>query len=105
MASRRLLMRWINFVPFAPDSANAGLHAPFGRWPDVGHNAATSPAACMMADTAARSFFRDLSLPAVVAGFITVLVGFASSAVIVFQAAQALGRIDIQSSHIGIEAR
>jgi benzoate membrane transport protein len=45
----------------------------------------------MMADTAARSFFRDLSLPAVVAGFITVLVGFASSAVIVFQAAQALG--------------
>ncbi|KRG84746.1 membrane protein [Stenotrophomonas daejeonensis] len=44
-----------------------------------------------MADTAARSFFRDLSLPAVVAGFITVLVGFASSAVIVFQAAQALG--------------
>lgn len=38
-----------------------------------------------------RHFFRDLSLPAVVAGFITVLVGFASSAVIVFQAAQAMG--------------
>lgn len=36
-------------------------------------------------------WWRDLSLPAVVAGFITVLVGFASSAVIVFQAAQAVG--------------
>jgi len=38
-----------------------------------------------------RPWWRDLSLPAVVAGFITVLVGFASSAVIVFQAAQAVG--------------
>ena len=38
-----------------------------------------------------RSWWRDLSLPALVAGFITVLVGFASSAVIVFQAAQAVG--------------
>ncbi len=44
-----------------------------------------------MTDAPARSFFRDLSLPAVIAGFITVLVGFASSAVIVFQAAQAVG--------------
>ena len=44
-----------------------------------------------MTNPAPRSFFRDLSLPAVVAGFITVLVGFASSAVIVFQAAQAVG--------------
>ncbi|WP_293712050.1 benzoate/H(+) symporter BenE family transporter [Stenotrophomonas sp. UBA7606] len=44
-----------------------------------------------MTDPAPRSFFRDLSLPATVAGFITVLVGFASSAVIVFQAAQAVG--------------
>jgi benzoate membrane transport protein len=34
---------------------------------------------------------RDASLSAVVAGFVTVLVGFTSSAVIVFQAAQALG--------------
>nr|WP_283254816.1 benzoate/H(+) symporter BenE family transporter [Luteimonas galliterrae] len=34
---------------------------------------------------------RDLSLSAIVAGFVTVLVGFASSAVIVFQAAQSLG--------------
>lgn len=40
---------------------------------------------------ARRAWWRDLSLPAVVAGFITVLVGFASSAVIVFQAAQAVG--------------
>jgi benzoate membrane transport protein len=34
---------------------------------------------------------RDFSLSAVVAGFVTVLVGFTSSAVIVFQAARALG--------------
>jgi benzoate membrane transport protein len=34
---------------------------------------------------------RDLSLSAVVAGFVTVLVGFTSSAVIVFQAATAVG--------------
>lgn len=44
-----------------------------------------------MTDSSARSFFKDISLPAVIAGFITVLVGFASSAVIVFQAAQAVG--------------
>jgi len=36
-------------------------------------------------------WLRDLSLSAVVAGFVTVLVGFTSSAAIVFQAAQALG--------------
>jgi len=34
---------------------------------------------------------RDFSLPALVAGFVTVLVGFTSSAVIVFQAAEAAG--------------
>jgi len=33
----------------------------------------------------------DMSLPAVIAGFVTVLVGFTSSAVIVFQAANTLG--------------
>ncbi|TFW03505.1 benzoate/H(+) symporter BenE family transporter [Oxalobacteraceae bacterium OM1] len=37
------------------------------------------------------SFFKDLSVSAVVAGFVTVLVGFTSSAVIVFQAAHAVG--------------
>jgi len=37
------------------------------------------------------TFIRDLSASAVIAGFVTVLVGFTSSAVIVFQAAQALG--------------
>lgn len=37
-----------------------------------------------------------MSLPALVAGFITVLVGFASSAVIVFQAAQAVGASQAQ---------
>ena len=41
--------------------------------------------------TSSAGFFRDLSLSAAVAGFVTVLVGFASSAVIVFQAAQSLG--------------
>jgi benzoate membrane transport protein len=34
---------------------------------------------------------RDLSLPAIVAGFVAVLVGFTSSVAIVFQAAQAVG--------------
>lgn len=37
------------------------------------------------------SFLKDLSISAVIAGFVTVLVGFTSSAVIVFQAAGALG--------------
>jgi benzoate membrane transport protein len=37
------------------------------------------------------SFARDISLSAVVAGFVTVLVGFTSTAVIVFQAAHAVG--------------
>ncbi|MEY8879173.1 MAG: benzoate/H(+) symporter BenE family transporter [Leptothrix sp. (in: b-proteobacteria)] len=39
----------------------------------------------------ARSFWRDLSLPAVVAGFVAVLVGYTSSVVIVFEAARSLG--------------
>lgn len=37
------------------------------------------------------TLIKDLSISAVIAGFVTVLVGFTSSAVIVFQAAQALG--------------
>lgn len=43
-----------------------------------------------------RSLLRDASVPAIVAGFVTVLVGFSSSAVIVFQAAQALGADEAQ---------
>ncbi|MCC7633385.1 benzoate/H(+) symporter BenE family transporter [Stenotrophomonas rhizophila] len=43
-----------------------------------------------------RSLLRDVSLPSVMAGFITVLVGFASSAVIVFQAAQTVGASQAQ---------
>ncbi len=35
-------------------------------------------------------FLNDVSLTAIIAGFVTVLVGFTSSAVIIFQAAQAL---------------
>jgi benzoate membrane transport protein len=37
------------------------------------------------------SLFKDLSFSAIIAGFVTVLVGFTSSAVIVFQAAGAVG--------------
>ena len=42
--------------------------------------------------------FKDLSLSAVVAGFIAVLVGFTSSVAIVFQAAQALGATPAQTT-------
>ncbi len=44
------------------------------------------------------SFWRDLSLPAVTAGFVAVLVGFTSSVAIVFQAATALGATPAQIS-------
>jgi benzoate membrane transport protein len=43
-------------------------------------------------------FFADLSLPAAVAGFVAVLVGFTSSVVIVFAAAQALGATPAQTT-------
>jgi benzoate membrane transport protein len=43
-----------------------------------------------------RRFRQDLSLPAVVAGFVAVLVGYTSSVVLVFQAAQALGATPAQ---------
>lgn len=42
-------------------------------------------------ESPSRHLLKDLSLSAIAAGFVTVLVGFASSAVIVFQAAQSLG--------------
>ena len=45
-----------------------------------------------------RSFWRDLSLPAVVAGIVAVLVGYTSSVVIVFQAAAALGATPAQTA-------
>ena len=45
-----------------------------------------------------RSFWRDLSLPAVVAGFVAVLVGYTSSVVIIFQAAAALGATPEQTA-------
>jgi benzoate membrane transport protein len=45
-----------------------------------------------------RSFFRDLSLSAMVAGFVAVLVGFTSSVAIVFAAAQALGANTAQTA-------
>lgn len=46
----------------------------------------------------ARSLFADLSLSAVVAGFVAVLVGFTSSVAIVFAAAQALGATPAQTA-------
>lgn len=48
--------------------------------------------------SAPNSTVRDLSVSAVAAGFVTVLVGFASSAVIVFQAAGAVGASTAQVS-------
>ena len=45
-----------------------------------------------------RSFWRDLSLPAVVAGFVAVLVGYTSSVVIIFQAAAAFGATPAQTT-------
>ena len=52
-----------------------------------------------MNDTLAmpRNPLRDLSFSAIAAGFVTVLVGFASSAAIVFQAAQSLGATTAQT--------
>ncbi|MDE2300430.1 MAG: benzoate/H(+) symporter BenE family transporter, partial [Burkholderiales bacterium] len=43
-----------------------------------------------------RARFRDVSLSAVTAGFVAVLVGFTSSVAIVFQAATALGATTAQ---------
>src|SRR5205814_632624 len=45
-----------------------------------------------------RAMFKDVSLSAVVAGFIAVLVGITSSIAIVFQAAQALGATPAQTT-------
>ena len=45
-----------------------------------------------------RRFLNDLSLPAVVAGFVAVLVGYTSSVAIVFQAARALGATPAQTA-------
>ncbi|HNH45159.1 MAG TPA: benzoate/H(+) symporter BenE family transporter, partial [Agitococcus sp.] len=45
-----------------------------------------------------KTLFKDFSFSAVIAGFVTVLVGFSSSGVLVFQAAQALGATPAQSS-------
>ncbi|MBL8352248.1 MAG: benzoate/H(+) symporter BenE family transporter [Burkholderiaceae bacterium] len=46
----------------------------------------------------ATTWWRDLSLSAVVAGFVAVLVGYTSSVAIVFQAAQALGATAAQTA-------
>ncbi|WP_199899065.1 benzoate/H(+) symporter BenE family transporter, partial [Ideonella sp. B508-1] len=44
------------------------------------------------------SFWKDVSLSAVVAGFVAVLVGFTSSIAIIFAAAQALGADTAQTA-------
>lgn len=49
-----------------------------------------------MSPVAPRSLWRDASLPALVAGFVTVLVGFTSTAAIVFQAARSVGASQAQ---------
>jgi benzoate membrane transport protein len=49
-------------------------------------------------ESAMQSLWRDVSVSAISAGFVTVLVGFTSSAVIVFQAAQSLGATPDQIS-------
>jgi benzoate membrane transport protein len=56
-----------------------------------GDNDVVFPVDPRMASSSLSRFVRDFSLSAVAAGFVTVLVGFTASAVIVFQAAQALG--------------
>jgi hypothetical protein len=66
------------------------------RLPRRGLSAASAPASARWASglpgtIAAMRFFKDLSLSAFTAGFVAVLVGFTSSVVIVFQAAQAFG--------------
>ena len=43
------------------------------------------------------AWWRDVSVSAVVAGFVAVLVGYTSSVAIVFQAAQALGASTAQT--------
>lgn len=50
------------------------------------------------ADSLRPSLWRDLSVSAIAAGFVTVLVGFSSSAAIVFQGAQSLGATPEQIS-------
>ena len=63
------------------------------------HGVRTRRAACQrVRDTCRlRSVLSDLSLPAAVAGFVAVLVGFTSSVVIVFAAAQAVGATPAQT--------
>ncbi|MBF5045182.1 benzoate/H(+) symporter BenE family transporter [Aggregicoccus sp. 17bor-14] len=51
----------------------------------------SSPSPATPAPLERRSFWADASLSALVAGFVTVLVGYTSSAVIVFEAARAAG--------------
>ena len=54
--------------------------------------------AASMIRSASVSLFRDSSVSSIAAGFVTVLVGFASTAAIVFQAAQALDATPAQTA-------
>ncbi|MFY8193009.1 MAG: benzoate/H(+) symporter BenE family transporter, partial [Limnohabitans sp.] len=51
----------------------------------------------MLAGARMTSLWRDFSVSTLVAGFVAVLVGFTSSAAIVFSAAQALGATPAQT--------
>src|SRR5690606_27535615 len=77
-----------------------GLARARARGSPAGHRTRRRPDTPSMSSPASvsppASFWRDLSMPAIVAGFVTVLVGFTSSAVIVFEAARALGANDAQ---------
>lgn len=44
----------------------------------------------------ASALVQDFSISAVIAGFVSILVGYSSAAVIVFQAAQALGATEVE---------
>jgi benzoate membrane transport protein len=59
-------------------------------------SAVPSPPPSAPGDRSRRSLLRDVSLPALVTGFVTVLVGYSGTAAVVFEAARALGADDAQ---------
>ena len=69
-------------------AANPELHLPAAARPAL-HCCANGLALTVLGTIASMRFFKDLSPAAFTAGFVAVLVGFASSVAIVFQAALA----------------
>src|SRR5690606_36902825 len=70
---------------------HSGIPAQPSAGPPTGDNAAMSIPPLLQA-------WRDQSVSAIAAGLVTVLVGFASSVAIVFQAAQAMGATPAQTA-------